>query len=281
MRVSTSLLLSLALASSATAFQQPALFGTRRIAASRSSIASTAAPEDTGIETGVIKGIREDDAEIDFGRCGVKMAGDTAVRMSGSVDRKKGVAGWKTLDNYLTIQSVASTEGVPIVASAVGIEDYKDPGETTVKTVVYGPDAAAKAVVATAETVMGKETIVVNILGGDELQVCEVVEAVQTVTKGLDIQTDAHVIWNSLSYKEFKDGQATIVVVALEGPHLSMLDKKEDEAGEDSSSPSASSGLTGIERSLAMGEIYMDNDGKFVTVIEEDVIQDFTEDWMV
>jgi hypothetical protein len=301
MRVSTPSFLYLVglvgASSTASAFQPAPLFGTRRIASKSTaststtcstSLASSTAEDSTGIETGVIKGIREDDAEIDFGRCGVKLSEETAVRMTGTIDRKKMMAQWKTLDNFLEVQTVDDeTAATNIVATAVGIENYKDPGTTTVKTVVYGPDEAAKAIVAKAASVMGKDTIVVNVLGGDDLQVSEVLDAVQTITKGLDVQTDANVVWNSLSFKDFADGQATIVVVAMDkGVELSMLDKQQDEesvTGEDddkSSSPS-SSGLSGVERSLAMGEIYMDNDGKYLTVIEEDVVVDFTEDWMV
>lgn len=224
-----------------------------------------AAAEASGIETGVIQGIREDDPEIDFGRCGVKLAEETAVRMGGDVNKKKSMdAQWGTLDNFLKVQPVSADAmaSVTVVASAVGVEDYKDPGKSIEKVALYGPDEAAKEIIAKVGAVTGKDTVVINVLGGDSLIVSEVGDAVQKICQGLDIQADANILWNSLSYKEYVDGQATVVVVAL--------NKAED-----------SSSLSGIERALANGEVYMDNDGNYVTVTEEDVVENFDEDWMV
>ncbi|KAI2497902.1 hypothetical protein MHU86_16600 [Fragilaria crotonensis] len=69
------------------------------------------AVSESGIETGVIKGIREDSEEIDFGRCGVKLA-ETAVRMSGQVISNSynanaaASAEWKQIDNIIKLTPV-------------------------------------------------------------------------------------------------------------------------------------------------------------------------------
>ena len=38
-------------------------------------------------------------------------------------------------------------------------------------------------------------------------------------------------------------------------------------------------GLKGTAKSLAMGEVYLMND-KYVTVVEEDVVEDFSTEWV-
>ena len=76
------------------------------------------AVSESGIETGVIKGIQEDSAEIDFGRCGVKLAEETAVRMSGIVNKNNNgpttaaaaTAEWKSLDNILKLSPIVLDE---------------------------------------------------------------------------------------------------------------------------------------------------------------------------
>jgi len=255
MKVVIALLL---LSSSAVAFHSPAAaFGVRQ-----SALFSSAA--ETGIETGVIWGIKEDDPTVDFGRCGVKLAEDTVVRMSGFVSSGS-AADWKTLDNVLKLTTVTadeSTAAVTIVASAASVEDYKDPGTGTVKEVIYAPNECAKACMdQVSESTAAR--IVVNVAGGDDLQVSEVLEAVLKVSSGFK----GDVTWNSLSFKEFALGQATMVVVAMD---YKIVVKQQDD-GDDEVAP-----LSG----LAAGELYM-QDGKYLTIDEKDIIDDFSEDWMV
>jgi hypothetical protein len=253
--------LLLLLSSSAVAFHSPAAavaaFGVTRQASS--ALFSSAA--ETGIETGVIWGIKEDDPTVDFGRCGVKLAEDTVVRMSGFVSSGS-AADWKTLDNVLKLTTVSDETAVTIVASAASVEDYKDPGTGTVKEVIYAPNECAKACMdQVSESTAAR--IVVNVAGGDDLQVSEVLEAVLKVSSGFK----GDVTWNSLSFKEFALGQATMVVVAMD---YKIVVKQQDD-GDDEVAP-----LSG----LAAGELYM-QDGKYLTIDEKDIIDDFSEDWMV
>jgi hypothetical protein len=256
---------------SVVSFQPLATFSPRRIATRHYSDTTEAA--DTGIETGVIRGIQEDEGEIDFGRCGVRLAQETAVRMSGEVYGNRG-AQWKTLDNIRKVCYLDSVDSVKILASAVGVETYKDPGETTVKEVEYAPDEAAKAIVSSLSDSATAERLVINILGGDDLQVKEVLEAVEKISNQVKTK---ETVWNSISFKEFQPGQASIVVVATD----KVAAVEGNEKGEDDEGDAiAQKKSKGIEYSLSMGEVYM-KEGKYLTVSEEDVIEDFSEDWMV
>ncbi|KAI2512644.1 hypothetical protein MHU86_1863 [Fragilaria crotonensis] len=256
-----------------TAFSSSPAFLSNRGGASAATIPSTGtsmmimkmAVSESGIETGVIKGIREDSEEIDFGRCGVKLAEETAVRMSGQVISNSynanaaASAEWKQIDNIIKLtpvdlESVAG--GVKIVATASAVEEYKDPGQGIVKEVLYAPDECAKAILKReldlAENTGGAR-IVINVAGGNDLQVSEVLDAVVKVSAGFN--RNLEIVWNSLSYKEFTDGEASMVVVSLE-----KIDDGQDLT------------VSGV----ASGEIYMHN-GKYMTVDESDIITDFSE----
>ena len=216
------------------------------------------AVSESGVETGVIKGIQEDSDEIDFGRCGVKLAEDTAVRMSGPVTTPgtmTATAEWREIDNIvkLTPASGAHVDMIPeivILAKASAVEDYKDPGQGIIKEVRYAPDECAKEILKLGSDLSPPgwtKRIVINVAGGNDLMVSEVSDAVVKVSAGLE--KTIPIVWNSVSYKEFANGEASMVVVAVGN-------------GEDGS-----------------GEIYFQN-GKYWTVDENDIISDFSEDWM-
>ena len=228
------------------------------------------AVSESGIETGVIKGIQEDSDEIDFGRCGVKLAEETAVRMSGQVILASNAvmtADWKEIDNIMKLTPAVESDlegipGVKILATASAVEDYKDPGQGIIKVVKYAPDECATAILQRGLDLSpsgGTTTarIVINVAGGNDLQVSEVLDAVVKVSAGFE--KSIPIVWNSLSYKELTDGEASMVVVAMENINV--------DEGSLSSGPAA-------------GEIYMHN-GKYWTVDEKDIISDFSEDWMV
>jgi hypothetical protein len=262
----------------------------------RTSTSATAtrllAVSESGIETGVIKGIQEDSAEIDFGRCGVKLAEETAVRMSGQVlmntnnnnNNNNGggpaatavTAEWSSLDNILKLSPIDMEQrdgvGFTILATASAVEEYKDPGQGTVKEVLYAPDECAKAILNQIQTVNNAPRIVINVAGGNDLQIAEVMDAVVKLSTAFknnnndnndNNNNDAQIVWNSLAFKDFPLGAATMVVVAME----QKLDSTDDM-------------LTEPLSGLAAGEIYQQN-GNFFTVDEKDIITDFSEDWML
>lgn len=238
------------------------------------------AVSESGIETGVIKGIQEDSEEIDFGRCGVKLAEETAVRMSGQVLLKNTnaasatTAEWTSLDNVLKLSPMdrnnsnrdSSSSGggaaadYTILATASAVEDYKDPGQGTVKEVLYAPDECVKAILKEIPTVTAPR-IVINVAGGNDLQIAEVLDAVVKLSTAFN--TDAQIVWNSIAFKDFPLGAATMVVVAMQ----QKLETMEDMATEP---------FCG----LAVGEIYQQN-GAYFTVDEKDIVTDFSEDWML
>lgn len=218
--------------------------------------------EETGIEIGVIKGIKEDDGEVDFGRCGVKMTADTVVKMSGMCN-KKNSAEWDILDNYSQVVDLDDKQQTMVVASALGIEDYQEVGDGTDKVVLYGPIEAANSVIAAMDAAKVDDDVVINIAGGDDLQVEEVLMAIEMVAK----EVKGSVAWNSLSFAKFPSAQATMVVTSVKKPAAKKDDDEDD------------NGLKGTAKALSMGEVYLMND-KYVTVVEEDVISDFSKEWV-
>ena len=211
-----------------------------------------------GFETGVIPGVREDEPDADIGLGGVRMTESTCIKIAGPVPHKPGSASadFGLLDNFLKVVEVSSSAvGGSIAASGVGKEWYKDPGQTTEKYVEYAPMEAIKACLATCGSLMGSKKVVINVLGGEDLQTYEVQDAVEKFVVDSDIATGASVQWNSIAFKEFPNEECSVTVVAFDNA-------PDTEA------------LSGVEKSLAEGEIYMSGD-KYFSLNEDDVVEDF------
>jgi hypothetical protein len=197
------------------------------------------------------------DNAVDEGEGGVRLAMESAIKIIGTVEHKPGSATPKpsNLLRYTQVQQVSEDQvkdaPIRIVCTGRGKELYKDPGETTIKEVTYAPLDAVRDALNAAGSTQDAEALVINFLGGDDLQVLEVLEAAQELVLDLDVKTSAKISFNSLCYKTFPLEQATLTLVALSG-------------GKDGEAPSR-----GVAKSLAAGEVYF-QDGKYYTVVEED-----------
>ncbi len=201
----------------------------------------------------VVEALSENFEPTVEGLGGVKLAKESAIKIAGEIKHKPGKAESMPeellrYNNLLTVdESVLS--GVTVLCRGQGVEDYKDPGETTNKEVLYGPMEAIKDAITNAASAMDSETLVFNFLGGDDLMSGEVMEAGSELVLALDVPTSTKVLFNSLSHTSIPKGTCTVTVVSVG-------------ASDDS--------LSGVAKAVAQGEIYS-RDGTWYTVEEGDI----------
>ena len=211
----------------------------------------------------VIEAQTEDFVENEEGLGGVKLAKESAVKVVGDIQHKPGKAesspndllrykNLKSVDES-TVQNVLKNVGSTIICSGQGVEEYKDPGQTTNKVVLYAPLEAVKNAITNAASAMESEKLVLNFLGGDDLMVGEVMEAGSELVLALDIPTKTKISFNSISHKTIPSGTCSITVVSVGGQ--------------------ASDSLSGVEKAVAQGEVYS-RDGNWYTVEESDINTD-------
>ena len=205
-------------------------------------------------------------ADIDFGQGGVRLAQESAIKIVGSINHSPGKASPETsnLLRYTDLRKIDDGQSkvasvleqsyggsARVIATGQGVELYKDPGETVIKEIFFGPMEAVKDAFSTAASAMEYEKLVLNFLGGDDLIAGEVYDAATELVIMLDIATKAKVEFNSLCHSSIPSETCTVTVVGLP-----------------SAAPEAAG--TGIEKAIASGEVYS-RDGVWYTVIEEDI----------
>jgi hypothetical protein len=207
----------------------------------------------------------EMDFERDIGRGGVRLAQESAVKMTGRIKYKAGVSATPVLQELIRYTTVTALEeqsvkdqlqsmGATIVCTGQGKEVYADPGTTAEVNVDLAPAQAVRAALTgagSAGSAMACDKLVINVAGGDDLQVKEVIDALEELVMNLDVPSNANIIFNSLSHASFPMLAATVTAVALAAETTSD-DKK------------------GAEKSVAEGEVYF-SEGKWYTVVQEDI----------
>jgi len=237
------------------------------VTTSSRSTTSTTQLFSSSFQTGVIKGIEESEFIIDFQQGGVRFALENVVVLEGRITHKPGSAepDLTNLEHYskLTqvpeamVQETLTKVGGTVICTGKGLEIYADPGATTTKSVQYSPDDAIKNAMAAAGPAMDYDKIIINFCGGDDLVVMEVLEACQHFVLSSDINTKAKVSVHSMSYKEFPEQEATVIVIGMkEGATMTEEDA-----------------LSGAEKVVAQGHVYW-HDGRYWTVTGEDIIVD-------
>lgn len=208
----------------------------------------------------VIEAQTENFVQNEEGLGGVSLAKESAIKVVGDIQHKPGVAesfpqdllryhNLRTVDES-NVQNILSGMNSKILCSGQGVEDYKDPGQTTKKEVDYAPFEAIKDAVAKAPSATECKNLVFNFLGGDDLMVGEVMESANALVLALGIATNTKISFNSLSHKTIPSGTCTVTVVSLG-------DEPRDS-------------LSRIEKAVALGEIYT-RDGIWYTVDESDI----------
>lgn len=216
-------------------------------------------------ESAVIKGEDIDSVPMDPGSGGVRLAQESVLKVTGTVKHKPGSATAQTdaLKRYTKLTEVSDSiinnmkEMIRVVCTGIGIELYRDPGETTIKEVTLAPlDAVRDATMNAAGTTQDVDELVINICGSDDLQMNEVLDAVQQMAINLDEKTSCKISFNSISHYSIPKDKCFLSVIAME-------------TGED---VPLKGGLKGAEKAIANGELYViSEDGKYGTVTEEDI----------
>jgi len=210
----------------------------------------------------VIRGEEENATPFDAGAGGVRLAQQSAIKVSGEVKHKPGSANPKPLEllRYTKLQQVderivlGGEATFKIVCTGRGIENFKDPGDTTEKEVTLAPLDAVRDAMISAGTTQDVDILVCNFLGGDDLMIMEIMNAVEQLVLNLDVKTNTKISFNSLCHTSFPMGETTLMVVGMN----------------DNASSSDGNDLRGAQASLAKGEVYF-HDGNYYTVAKEDI----------
>lgn len=203
----------------------------------------------------------DSDFQFDTGVGGVRLAQESAIKLTGTVKKKgdSAKAGFKDLIRYTALQEVSDSQvqgqlqkvGATVVCTGKGQEMYKDPGNALEQVVVLGPlDCVEDALKGGAKAASDASEVVINFLGGDDLQFLEVQEALEILVPQLDIGK-AKVQFNSLCHASIPLGSVSVTAVALPAD-------------------ASSNGMSGVDKAVADGEVYF-RDGKWWTVVQEKI----------
>ncbi len=202
------------------------------------------------------------DFQFDTGLGGVRLAQESAVRLTGTIKHgahNTAKATFKALQRYTAVQAVPDhvvqgtfdQMGAILMCTGRGQELYQDPGTTSLeKVVVLGPAAAATDAARGARPAPDADTVVLNVLGGDDLQFLEVQAALENLVPQL-VTGKAKITFNSLCHSQFPLGQVTITAVALPAE-------------------ASSNGLEGVAKAVADGQVYF-REGEWWTVVDSDI----------
>lgn len=210
----------------------------------------------------IIKGEEEGSVPFDIGKGGVRLAEESAIKISGTVKHKPGKADAKPMElsrynNIIQVDESAATAvlqktGSKIICTGSGVELYTDPGEGTATEVKLAPMEAIKDALAEASSAIESKKLVFNFLGGDDLMMFEVLDASSEMVLKMDVATKASISFNSLCHSSVPSGTCTVSVISVG-----------DSEGEDQD-------FAGEEKAVASGEIYLHN-GKWWTASESDI----------
>jgi hypothetical protein len=235
-------------------------------------------------------------AEVDFafdmGQGGVQLAQESVIKLQGKVPVPGGGRGSKNspklepaisdLIRYTRIvdvdQAMVSTalaqSGAQIVATGSGKELYQDPGTSTEQIILYAPTEAVKSLLKSLDRAwlssVGKTNVVINVCGGDDAQVLEVLSALTLLAQSIlddenAAQTVASVQFHSISHETFALGSSSVTLVAV--PDQSSAAATDDNETSDSS---LNSEQASIVRAIAGGEVYA-YQGRYFTLSSLDV----------
>ena len=161
---------------------------------------------------------------------GVGRAMENAIILSGNVD-SKGVAFAQDIEHYRKVipwngdvgdsssssSSISGTKeethnpkrGMKVLCKGEGVEIYKDPGETTVKSITLAPisavENALKSSVLQVDRMESGEKMLITFSGGDDLMVHEVLEGVQNLVQELkETSSSSSSSWSSDGKVQFR-----------------------------------------------------------------------------
>jgi hypothetical protein len=203
-----------------------------------------------------------EDFDLDVGRGGVRLAQESVISLQGRIKHKPGRASHdiQSLKRYTTVHSVARSRippAIKIIGKGSGAELYSVPGETSGPTQGIIELSSEKAVDDLIQMSAGSaiefDRVLLNVAGGPDLQVLEVLGALEKLTIALDVKTAAKVEFNSVSHQSFPTGKCFVTVVGM----------KDDEL--------LQTGATGIDKSLGSGVVFALDQDLYYTVSDDDL----------
>jgi hypothetical protein len=196
---------------------------------SRTSLYDTA----TSTSDSVIESLDEQDLQFDVGSGGVRLAQEAVIVISGTVKGEK--SNLSSLKRYTSLKQLNDSTTPTVLAVGRGTEDFVDPGTGSTAQVIFAPLQAIQDAANSLDASKTTADLVVNFLGGDDLQVPQVLQALSSCV-ALGKQK---ITFHSLAFADFPTGQVTVTI--MEG------------------------GLEGVN-----SQVYF-HDGKYWTVAEEDL----------
>ena len=192
---------------------------------------------------------------------GVGLAKRCAIKCIGSVQSSSdGESEFNDLIRYDKLTSIDKSvvdkfDGVTILAFGEGKETYQDPDQSNRvedRVIKLAPTEAIQQALANISNVNVEkdQSVSFNFLGGDDLILKEVIDASDMLANNLELDSKIKVAFNSISYSDFPNDECSVTVVSSEGK---------------------TGGSSGVDESLARGEVYSMG-GEWYTVSEEDVI---------
>jgi hypothetical protein len=234
----------------------------------------------------------EVDFDFDMGQGGVRLAQESVIKLQGKVPVPGGGRGSKNspklepavsdLIRYTRIVDVdqamvsaaLAQSGAQIVATGSGKELYQDPGTSTEQIILYAPTEAVKGLLKSLDRAwlsnIGKTNLVINVCGGDDAQVLEVLSALTLLVQSMldddnAAQTVASVQFHSISHETFALGSSSVTLVAVPDQSSSVTTEDSETSGTNLNSEQAS-----IVRAIASGEVYA-YQGRYFTLSSLDV----------
>jgi len=225
--------------------------------------------------------IYADDSDFDFDpaiQSAVRLATESALSMTGKVvvvvssktnnNNNKAEAKPSQFLRYhqvtgpLTQDEVTASMpgGARILGVGAGQELYQDPGETETRAVIeLAPmqavqDLLPSIIPAAVEDGDDSRNWVVNVLGGDDLQVLEVMEALTLLRQGMATTNKVNLSFTTLTHSSFPLERVTMTLVSVPAD-------------------ASSNGLTGADKAIAEGRVFF-QDGNYFTVVDEDLNTD-------
>eukprot|EP00527_Entomoneis_sp_CCMP2396_P002646 CAMPEP_0198143086 /NCGR_PEP_ID=MMETSP1443-20131203/5729_1 /TAXON_ID=186043 /ORGANISM="Entomoneis sp., Strain CCMP2396" /LENGTH=225 /DNA_ID=CAMNT_0043806227 /DNA_START=319 /DNA_END=996 /DNA_ORIENTATION=+ len=212
--------------------------------------------------------IYADDSDFNFdpGQGGVRLASESALCLSGKVS-KGCKASPDQFTRYTKVTPIDESEmkatllqqSAELIAVGDGKELYKDPVSGTEQVIQLGPIEAVTDLLATLRT-SGKGIddtmdIIVNLVGGDDTQVLEVLGALGQLREGMGISQKAKMSFFSLTHPSFPLQRVTMTLVAMP------------------SDVSTNSIRESKEKAIAQGLVFF-QEGKYYTLLEDHINSD-------
>ena len=225
----------------------------------------------------------DDDFNFDPGQGGVRLAEECALCLTGTLNTNNNRPQPESFVRYTQLTPLDDNDNtipsqVTIVGTGQGAELYQDPKEGTTQRIELAPLQAIQTLCANVmesgplrDAMSGSSSLYVNLAGGNDVQVLEVLAALMEFQQALDTALKN-------SNTTTKKGGPTVTFTSLTHPSIpplevtatlvAVLDDDEEEDGFPSTPPS------GIEKAVAAGTIFSNSKGQYFTVLEEDINPD-------